>query len=771
MATYNNYNVKTGEKLYLYSDDTADHAAVLSGGTLYASGAGQAEYTLISNGGVGNAYNGGTFKYTTVESGGTLSIELGGVASDTTVMSGARVCGFRYVGADARNIASVCSREIRCDFASAVVSSGWVAHVGADANVYDITIKNGGQMVACGGFTDMVVVESRGVLAVSNLAEINRARLTNGAEASAYNGGTFKNTTVESGGSLFVELGGVASDTTVLSGARVCGFGYVGADARNIVSVCSREIRCDFASAVVSSGWIGKIGADGRVSDITVKKKGLLQVLGGGFATAVVVESTGSMEVDGEATNILISNGGIANVNYGTQKNTTIKSGGSMLVPFGSGSDTTILSGGSLVIRNKHFGSMQIEAGAYVSAAVSAQIVFDLDNHTAAETALINDLSRVQGTPSYAITVADAQANGTYKLADGAAGFNETVTIKNVSGNGGKLTVGNTITIDGLNCRLNLDSSLLSLTVSGSGPTPPPPGTAAGDLNGDGRADIIMTITQTTHPFYGATGAWLIKENRKDWCNLSTRYAGWEIFGTGFTTAGKATDDVYIKSTGNVVVAWTTDATGEVDGWKTVGQFDASTQVLGLGDFNGNGQTDLLLRNTNGAVGCYLTDGTDWNYFQSLGDEWTVTTVGDFNGDGRSDMVLKHDAGFAGTWLTTADGSVDWHPLDTLQNGFEIVGAGDFNGDGIDDVLLKKENYYGAWIVENGSVKSWMGLGDIGDVTVEQVGDFNGDGKDDLRIRTAAGDLGAQLVNGADNLTWKYYGSVGQEWSTSLAAI
>ncbi len=36
---------------------------------------------------------------------------------------------------------------------------------------------------------------------------------------------------------------------------------------------------------------------------------------------------------------------------------------------------------------------------------------------------------------------------------------------------------------------------------------------------------------------------------------------------------------------------------------------------------------------------------------------------------------------------------------------------------------------------------------------------------------TAAGDLGAQLVKGADTLSWKYYGSVGAEWSTSLAAI
>ena len=298
------------------------------------------------------------------------------------------------------------------------------------------------------------------------------------------------------------------------------------------------------------------------------------------------------------------------------------------------------------------------------------------------------------------------------------------------------------------------------------------PTLASGDLNGDGRADIVMTIAQEGHGAEGATGAWLIQPNQTAaWGDLSQRNAGWEIFGMGCTSADKATNDVYVKSSDNVVGAWVTDGTGKVTGWQTVGEFDANTQILGLGDFNGDGQTDLLLRNTNGAVGCHFTDGRGWNYFQSLGDEWTVAAVGDLNGDGRDDVVLKHDAGFAGSWLTQADGTMAWADLDTLQSGFEIVGAGDFNGNGIDDVLLKNGNYYGAWIVRNGGAAGWMGLGDLGDVTVEQIADFDADGIDDLRIRTSAGDLGAQLVKGADTLEWKYYGSVGNEWSTSLAAI
>ena len=294
----------------------------------------------------------------------------------------------------------------------------------------------------------------------------------------------------------------------------------------------------------------------------------------------------------------------------------------------------------------------------------------------------------------------------------------------------------------------------------------------AGDLNADGRADIVMSITQAGHGAEGATGAWLIQEDQLPvWDDLSQRNAGWEIFGTGKTVAGKNTDDVYLRNTDNVVGAWTTGDDGKVNGWKTVGEFPSDAQVLGIGDFNGSGQSDLLLRAANGAVGCFFADGRGWNYFQSLGDEWKLAAIGDLNGDGRDDVVLKHDAGFAGSWLIQEDGTPVWADLDTLPNGFEVVGAGDFNGDGTDDVLLNSGSYYGAWLVQNGNAAGWMGLGDFGGAVVEQIGDFNGDGVDDLRIRTSAGDLGAELVMGADTLDWKYYGSVGAEWSTSLAAL
>ncbi len=294
------------------------------------------------------------------------------------------------------------------------------------------------------------------------------------------------------------------------------------------------------------------------------------------------------------------------------------------------------------------------------------------------------------------------------------------------------------------------------------------------DIDGNGIADVLLTISRRSHAAFGSTGAWLIQDNdTAQWSDLSTMGANNRLFGIGRTDASKNAKDIYVENTStHTIGAWVTDESGKVAGWQTIGQFDAATQIMGLGDFNGDGQSDLLLRNSNGAVGCYFTSGSKigWNYFQSLGDEWQISAIGDFNSDGRDDIVLKHDAGFAGCWLTNTNGTVSWSDLSTVGAGFDIVGSGDFNGDGTADVLLEKDGYFGAWLVKNGSASGWMGLGQTAG-TVEQIGDFNGDGIDDLRIRTAAGDIGALLVCGEDSLDWKYYGSVGSEWSTSLAAL
>ena len=606
-------------------------------------------------------------------------------------------------------------------------------------------------------------------------------------------GGTATGTLVNSGGRLYVSYGGAADDTTVSDGGNL----YVssgGTADSTTVNDSGRLYVSDGGTAndtLVNSG--GRLYVFDGTANNTTLNKSFLNV-GGGMANSTVINLDCMLTVSRGMANNTTINGGTLLLYWDadfpvdphelgsgqfqeapTANSTTVNSGGHLQVHSGVVNNATVSSGGNLFVwAGKIKGSLQIDSGGSVACNNGSVLEFDISGLTANSSALVNDLSLIKGVLDYSITVSADQAVGVYSLADGADGFDEAVTVCNTDGVCGSLKIGGSVTMGGRDYTLNLDSGLLTLTVSVESPIPPAPvvGGTAGDLNMDGRADIVMTIDQSTHPADGATGAWLIQEDQTPvWGDLSTRNAGWVVFGTGKTAAGRNTDDVYIKSEGNIVGAWTTDDDGKVTGWETIEEFNSDAQVLGLGDFNGSGQSDLLLRAANGAVGCFFTDGQGWNYFQSLGDEWKLAAIGDLNGDGRDDVVLKHDAGFAGSWLIQEDGTPMWADLDTLPEGFEIAGAGDFNGDGTDDVLLKNGGYYGAWLVRNGNAAGWMGLGDFDGAAVEQIGDFNGDGVDDLRIRTSAGDLGAQLVMGADTLDWKYYGSVGAEWSTSLAAL
>ena len=673
---------------------------------------------------------------------------------------------------------------------------------------------------------------------VSSGAVINNAVLARGGNNSmcVYTGGTVNRTTVSSGAVVSVYSGGIAADTSIFGGGMAVfsngaairtvvkgytnryGYLVVSANANvDSVSVASGghlEIRsgatvtniresggfvviADGANATFAKTYPNNITlydamtvhSGTTANQIYVESAASLNVYSGGVASRVYVKPSGNLLVWGGSAGLLvISSGGTMCVYSGAEAANLTAGGGAeqidraKLYVFSGGvlSNANLLSGTDLEVRagGKVTGKLDILDGATLTVSAGGIIDFDVHFTLPGESARLNDLRLVSGTPDFTLTVSEEQDAGTYTLIDRHAGdFDKTLSVGTKTGTAiGTLSVGGELAYGDYTYRLakltNADAIQLTLTVDKKVP-PPAVTLKADDLNGDARADIVMTITQSGHGAYGATGAWLIQSDQTAaWGDLSTRNDGWEIFGMGATAAGKATNDVYLKSSDNVIGAWTTDATGKVAGWETVGQFDANTQVLGLGDFNGDGQTDLLLRNTNGAVGCYFTSGDKlgWNYFQSLGDEWTVAAVGDLNGDGRDDVVLKHDAGFAGSWLTQSDYTMAWANLDTLQEGFSIVGCGDFNADGTSDVLLRNGEYYGAWVVQNGSVSDWMGIGTFAG-TVEQIADFDADGWDDLRIRTAAGDLGAQLVKGRDNTFWHYYGSVGAEWSTSLAAI
>ena len=165
-----------------------------------------------------------------------------------------------------------------------------------------------------------------------------------------------------------------------------------------------------------------------------------------------------------------------------------------------------------------------------------------------------------------------------------------------------------------------------------------------------------------------------------------------------------------------------------------------------LGDFDGDGKADVLLRHEDGRWHFYPMDGR--TILPGSGEvsltadlAWQVAGIGDFNGDDRADVLLRHKGG---RWR--------FHPMDgravlngggaaslTADLAWQVVGIGDFDGDGNDDVLLRKTD--GRWYfypIDGRTVLAGRGTASLtADLAwqVAGVGDFDGDGKADVLLR------------------------------------
>jgi hypothetical protein len=71
-----------------------------------------------------------------------------------------------------------------------------------------------------------------------------------------------------------------------------------------------------------------------------------------------------------------------------------------------------------------------------------------------------------------------------------------------------------------------------------------------------------------------------------------------------------------------------------------------------------------------------------------------IEGTGDFNGDGNDDILWRNDLGNVVDLLGNANGSFTGNVNFNLNPGLDwhIEGTGDFNGDGYDDILWRSDN-------------------------------------------------------------------------------
>ncbi|MGH3762669.1 DUF2961 domain-containing protein [Actinophytocola sp.] len=218
-----------------------------------------------------------------------------------------------------------------------------------------------------------------------------------------------------------------------------------------------------------------------------------------------------------------------------------------------------------------------------------------------------------------------------------------------------------------------------------------------GDVDGDGRSDVItftrgsladVHVALSIEDGYGASAKW------HDFFAPGTEYPEvGDVNGDGRTdiitfTRGDAADVFVALSTGS----------GFGPGVKWHDHFAVGTERPGVGDFDGDGrddivtftggtQADAFVSLSNG--GAFVQDGWLWHDNFAAGSELAGT--GDVDGDGRDDVVTFTRGSTADVFVSLSDGSRfvqnawKWH--DFFAVGQEAPGLADVDGDGRTDIL------------------------------------------------------------------------------------
>jgi len=299
-----------------------------------------------------------------------------------------------------------------------------------------------------------------------------------------------------------------------------------------------------------------------------------------------------------------------------------------------------------------------------------------------------------------------------------------------------------------------------------------PIGVAAGDLDGDGKPDIVISnyYTQTLSFYHNASSPGNIVMDSV----LSVPSGNYVLGASIADLNGDGKPEVIVACQGsNLISVYTNSSTlGHI-------AFSNETSIMALAggspfkvvvaDLDGDGKPDLAAANSYaGTVSVYLNTTPTGGIISFAGDADFATgnfpegvAIGDIDGDGKPDLVVANNTDNTLSLLrnTSTVGNLSFAPQLTVSSGYaayDLVIA-DLDGDGKPDIAVDDQYNNTISIHRNTSTPGTIAISPNVDYNTGNIpysittADFDGDGKPDLATCNDADNTFTVLRNKASN--------------------
>ncbi|HVY71721.1 MAG TPA: Ig-like domain-containing protein, partial [Verrucomicrobiae bacterium] len=358
-----------------------------------------------------------------------------------------------------------------------------------------------------------------------------------------------------------------------------------------------------------------------------------------------------------------------------------------------------------------------------------------------------------------------------------------TVTVNHVNQLPTILSIGNLTTKEGVAVSSNFsvsdaETAAANLTLSGTSSNTGLLPNANITFAGSGQ---IRTVALA--PVAGKSGSATVTVTVSD-TDGGTASTSFTLTVTGINRSdwnGDGLSDIVFENDSGFLAVWFMNRTNQIGNsfLNPSSTGDVRWQIVGSGDFNGDGQGDMLFQHQDGTLAVWYMNGTNLTTASVLnpsspGDaRWHVAATADVNKDGKRDILFQHQDGSLAVWYMNGTTLISGSLLTPAKVDpvWQLVAAGDFNGDGDADLIFQNRSNrnLAVWYMHGATFQDSELLNPFDPLAGWHVvgsADYNGDGQADLIFQNDTGAVEFWFMKGPNGVERPFLNpvSAGQDW-------